>query len=277
MIDEDRYLVETPEIVSVAYQVAGLGSRCLAAVVDTLLILILQVILGAALAWIASAAGAIDASGDLVLALWAIASFAALWGYYLLFELIWNGQSPGKRWLGLRVVREGGRPITFTASAIRNLIRPIDFLPILYGIGSVAIFADRRGRRLGDLAAGSLVVREAAPLTLDSLTATVAPVDVAPRLSDAPPAPLLPNLDRLSRAEYDLVQDFLRRRAAMDTRFRPQLAEQLAAKLRMRLELPVNDSGHEQFLEHVVREYRVFTNPPAQVQAAGETMHLDVE
>src|SRR4029079_4673215 len=124
-----------------------------------------------------------NAAGSLLAALGSLLAFAILWGYYIAFELLWNGQSPGKRAIGLRVVREGGRPITFVGSAVRNLIRIVDFLPALYGIGVVVMFVDRRSRRLGDLAGGTLVVKERRGVTLESLTA---PTVVAP------PRPLPP-------------------------------------------------------------------------------------
>lgn len=252
---EDRYLVETPEIVAVAYDVAGIGSRGMAAIIDTLLILALQIGFGALLLMVATVADDSSLVNPL-LAIWALGSFLLLWGYYLLFELIWSGQSPGKRLLGLRVVREGGRPITFAASAVRNLIRLIDFLPLFYGIGAIAMFADARSRRLGDLAAGSLVVRESAALSLDSLTAATTPVPLAPRPADAPDTPLLPNLHLVGATEYELAQDFLRRRAGIDARRRADLAASLAAALCARLGL-TPDGDPELLVEHFVREYRV--------------------
>lgn len=165
---DDRYLVETPEIVDLAYDVAGLGSRCLAALIDSLLLLLIEAGLGLALFLIGGQLVGDDAE-SLLLAAWALLSSAALWGYYLAFELAWAGQTPGKRALGLRTVREGGRPLSAAASAVRNLVRIIDFLPFGYGLGALTMFADRRTRRLGDLAAGTLVVREAAGVSLDSL------------------------------------------------------------------------------------------------------------
>ncbi|NJM09012.1 RDD family protein [Candidatus Gracilibacteria bacterium] len=182
---EDRYIVDTPENIAFAYDVAGIGSRFLAAIVDSLLLILLQLAVGAVLLFVGigfDGNGLLD--GSIALAIWSITSFLFFWGYYLVFELIWNGQSPGKRWLGLRTVREGGRPITFVASAVRNLIRVIDFLPGFYGIGVVTMFIDGRSRRLGDLAGGTLVVKEGRAVTLDSLTRSVEPNNAAaaPRL-----------------------------------------------------------------------------------------------
>jgi uncharacterized RDD family membrane protein YckC len=253
---DDRYLVETPEIIELAYDVAGLGSRCLAAAIDTLLLLIILGGLGTVLFLvIGQVAG--DTAGSLVLAVWALLSFAVLWGYYLIFELIWGGQTPGKRALGLRAVREGGRPITPAASAIRNLLRVVDLLPFGYGLGAVVMFADRRSRRLGDFAAGTLVVREGAAISLASLTSQSTAVLVPPRAPDAPPTPLLPNLQRLAPDDYELAQDFLRRRARLGTDPRTRMAVQLADALRARLGLPQGGDA-ELFVEHFVREYRVY-------------------
>jgi uncharacterized RDD family membrane protein YckC len=252
---DDRYLVETPEIVDLAYDVAGLGSRCLAATIDTLLILSVLGGLGTAVFLVGQLIG--ESAGSLGLAVWSLLSFAIFWGYYLIFELIWGGQTPGKRALGLRAVREGGRPITPAASAIRNLVRIVDLLPFGYGLGAVVMFADRRSRRLGDLAAGTLVVREGAALSLERLTSQLAPALVPPRAPDAPTTPLLPGLERLAPEAYDLAQDFLRRRARLGPAPRARMAAQLAAALCARLGLPA-DGDPEPFIEHVVREYRVY-------------------
>ncbi len=254
----DSYYVETPEIVAVAYAVAGVGSRCLAAVVDTLLILIMQAAIGAVLFIGGSQLGFDNSLNSLITAIYAIAAFAILWGYYLLFELIWNGQSPGKRMFGLRVVREGGRPITFAASAVRNLIRLVDFLPLFYGVGTVVMFFDGRARRLGDLAAGTLVVREGAPVTLASLSSNSAPVVVPPRQPDAPPTPLIPQLQQITPGDYELVQDFLRRRSQLAPARRAALGARLTEALRARLALEGLSGDPERFLEHLVREYRVW-------------------
>ncbi|NTU82100.1 MAG: RDD family protein [Chloroflexales bacterium] len=258
---EDLYAVETPEVVAIYYTVAGAGSRCLAAAVDTLLILLLQVALGAVVVGVAGVAGSMaDLFGPLILAIWVLLSFALLWSYYLAFDLAWSGQSPGRRLFGLRVIREGGRPIDFSASAIRNLLRLVDFLPFFYGLGVLVMFADGRARRLGDLAAGTLVVREGPALTLDALSSGAAPAAVPPRALDAPAAPLLPNLHLARADDYELAQEFLRRRDDLGGERRANLAQDLAAALRARLGLP-SGGDPERFVEHFVREYRVFYAP----------------
>jgi uncharacterized RDD family membrane protein YckC len=255
---DDRYIIDTPENIEFAYDVAGIGSRFLAAIFDTLLIVVLQVALGVVVYMVYLAIEGSDGVQSVLLAVWAVLSFLFLWGYYIVFELIWNGQSPGKRIIGLRVVRTGGRPITFVGSAIRNLVRVIDFLPGFYGLGVVVMFIDGRSRRLGDLAAGTLVVKEQQAITLDSLTARGdgVPPPLPHLPGEQPPAPTLPNVHLLTTQEFELVQEFLQRRATLGRESRARLGVQLAQGLRSRLGLP-SSGDPELFLEHVAREYRL--------------------
>src|SRR5262249_32763682 len=89
--------------------------------------------------------------------------------YHLFFELLWNGQTPGKRMFGIRVVQANGLPLTASSAIIRNLVRLFDFFPILYGIGLVSMFATKQTQRLGDLAAHTIVIRERRGVTLQNL------------------------------------------------------------------------------------------------------------
>jgi uncharacterized RDD family membrane protein YckC len=255
---DDRYTIDTPENIEFAYDIAGIGSRFLAAIIDTLLIGLAEVVVILIVSLTVSAIGLrANAAGSLLAALGSLLAFAILWGYYIAFELLWNGQSPGKRAIGLRVVREGGRPITFVGSAVRNLIRIVDFLPAFYGIGVVVMFVDRRARRLGDLAGGTLVVKERRGVTLESLTA---PTVLAPARPLAPgeqaPQVTLPNLELLNDQDYNLVQEFLRRRGELGRDARTRLGVQLAGGLQSRLGLPAGGDA-ERFLQHVAAEYQI--------------------
>lgn len=245
----NRYLVETPENIELAYDVAGIGSRFLAAIVDSALIGVAQVILlfafGLASESFAFAESVLVAAG-------AVLGFAILWGYYIAFELVWNGQSPGKRLIGLRVVSEGGRPITVLGSAIRNVIRLIDFLPAMYGIGVVTMFIDRRARRLGDLASGTLVVRERADVTLETL---VRDTTTPPMPGTDDEAAGRPDTSGLTERDYALLREFLDRRNDLAPAVRSRLAARLAAGLSARLGLPP-DVAAEQLVERVVAAYR---------------------
>jgi uncharacterized RDD family membrane protein YckC len=254
---DDRYTIDTPENIEFAYDIAGIGSRFLAAIIDTLLIAVAEIVLFVviALAGSALAFGSNMASGWIA-ALGGLLGFVILWSYYIAFEMLWNGQSPGKRAIGLRVVREGGRPITFVGSAIRNLIRIVDFLPAFYGIGVVVMFVDRMARRLGDLAGGTLVVKERRGVTLESLTArpVVAPALVLP--GETAPKPTLPNIALLNDQDYNLIQEFLRRRDELGRDARLRLGVQLAGGLQARLGLPQGGDA-ERFLQYVAGEYQL--------------------
>ena len=107
------YIVETPEQIELAYNIAGIGSRFLAAIIDSALIILAEVVLFLAIAQVASI---LQFADSVWLAIGATLGFVILWGYYIAFELTWNGQSPGKRLIGLRVVTEGGRPMTVPVS-----------------------------------------------------------------------------------------------------------------------------------------------------------------
>jgi uncharacterized RDD family membrane protein YckC len=239
---EDYLSIDTPENVAFDYEVAGIGSRFLAALVDTLLIIVLQIIVNLTLFLLADAlfADTLDWESGLqtwLFAVFGLMAFAFLWGYYVFFEMIWNGQSPGKRWAGLRVIRTDGTPITFSESLIRNLVRLIDFLPVYYGIGVVAMFINQQSRRLGDLAAGTLVVHDRATVTLESLVASPTslafdPVSYAG--SDLP-------IERLTSQDIQMAEEFLRRQHQLSNPL--AVASRIARALLERMDVPASQTG----------------------------------
>src|SRR3954470_15809211 len=175
--------VETPELVLLSYSVAGVGSRVLAALTDYAICLVALVALVIAVAVLEPPMA--TASFTWGAAILILAQFVVLWGYYVLFEGLMDGQTPGKRIHRLRVVREGGFSVTFGVSAVRNLVRILDMQPIaLYLVGLASILATRRGQRLGDLVAGTIVVRE-------GVRPSVAGSAGAPAPANAPDAPAL--------------------------------------------------------------------------------------
>ena len=162
---EEFLQIDTPENVVFNYEVAGIASRCIAGAIDTLILLVTQIIIYLTLFAVLSVTagelwGQDGGASGWIIAILGLIGFALFWGYYIFFEMRWNGQSPGKRKMRLRVVRTDGMPITFTESLIRNLVRLVDFLPAYYGLGCVVMFVNSQSRRLGDLAAGTLVVRD---------------------------------------------------------------------------------------------------------------------
>jgi uncharacterized RDD family membrane protein YckC len=237
------YSVLTPERVSLEYGIAGIGSRAGAAIIDTIIqvvaltVVTIGLVTAAGLAGASGAAFDEDTVGIVTVALWILATFMVTSGYYMIFEIVWNGQTPGKRLLNVRVIRESGYPIRPVDSVIRNLVRIVDWLPFLYGIGALVMLFNRRSKRLGDFAAGTLVVREGAPRTL----ATVTPLATA--TEDV-------RTYALSASDATLVRDFLMRRDSMDAKARAQLAERLASVLAARYQLVV-EGQPEAFLERL--------------------------
>ena len=156
--------IETPELVTFSYTIAGVGSRVAAALIDYLLCLLLFILLIIGFAFLgANRIGALGGSSSdaWALAIVVLGQFFILWGYYVLWEGLADGQTPGKRYMRLRVVSDGGYSVSFAGSAIRNLVRIVDMQPVFtYGVGIGSILLTKQGKRLGDLAAGTLVVRE---------------------------------------------------------------------------------------------------------------------
>jgi uncharacterized RDD family membrane protein YckC len=257
MASSADYNVLTPERVSLHYDVAGIGSRAAAALADALVQLVLFVALVIASTATASlepvrvVGAAVPWLGWVVLA---IGSFLVLLGYHLLFELAWSGQTPGKRLLGIRVIRENGYPVRPVDAVVRNLVRVVDGPPFAFVIGIVVMLLNDRAKRLGDFAAGTIVVREARRQGLSvfqnlALGAAAAPDGAQP---DGP----LPSL----RAEDAiLVRDFLVRRHSMAGPARAALAQRLAGAVAVRYGITAqrpSDGAEEPFLERLVGEAR---------------------
>ena len=236
-IQEETLDINTPENVAFGYQVAGIGSRFLAAMLDTLLIFLLQAAVIAAFLLILYILDQTTLAKNL--SAWAIAglglvTFLFYWGYYIFFEMLWNGQTPGKRRTGIRVIRTDGTPITLSESLIRNLVRIVDLLPAAYGLGILTMFIDKQSRRLGDLAAGTLVVHDRAPISIQSLSVRRA---VNYSMQGFKPLPLdgFP-LERLTNDDQSLIDNFLSRRDQLT--HRGALAIQILNTLHTRLGLP---------------------------------------
>jgi uncharacterized RDD family membrane protein YckC len=234
------YRVLTPERVNLQYDIAGIGSRGAAAAIDTVVQMVLLLV-GAAVAFgggvvMAAFGYRNETLGWIMLALFALCLFVVTIGYYMLFEILWSGQTPGKRLVGLRVLRENGYPIRPVEAVIRNLVRIVDALPIFYAIGVITMLLNSRAKRLGDFAAGTIVVREGSHATFampDQVLANTPLRGPSLRADDA-----------------TLVRDFLVRRHAMNPQARTALAARLAEALSIRYGLPPEGDA-ETFLERL--------------------------
>jgi len=148
-------VVATPERVSFDYQVAGLGTRAIAQILD--LLILTGVLMGLYVAAVAVGAAGFDVVAYLIAI---IGSFVIIFGYFWTCEAFWSGQTVGKKVFRLRAVGDRGEPMTFVQAGIRNVVRIVDFLPYAYGVGFVVLFINGKGKRLGDLAAGTIVVKD---------------------------------------------------------------------------------------------------------------------
>ena len=253
--------IVTPEAVEVTLDIAELGSRLGAGLIDAA---ILGAVL-AALALLAGVAGSLGLLGlasDLPGAAFAALLLALVWGYFPFFEEVAGGRTPGKRALGLRVIQTDGQPAGLGPVLLRNLLRPLDLF-----IGPALMLLTRRRQRLGDLAAGTLVVRQGRVSRPAPLTMTY------------PPDAYLPPLDTalLTEQEYGLVRSFLERRHQLDPPARAALAAQLGAMVRARVEGAQAYAWDEVLLEAVVvtvqRRFREPGFPPGFPRgAAGEPL-----
>lgn len=233
-------VLETPEHIGFRYQLAGAGRRSAAYLVDLVVrgLILFVVTIVAAL----SSATWVKGLGGLEIGVMLVLFFALEWGYFVVFEVLFNGSSPGKRAFRLRVIHQDGRALSFSESLLRNLLRAADLLPFLYAVGLSVMLFDRHFRRLGDLVAGTVVVFE--PRTtlrsekVPSMRDDVAGLPARPRLSADERAALalfhrrLPYLSRARAAELaDIVAPVFRQRFGVEDADSTRLLEALYQRI----------------------------------------------
>ncbi|BCM90756.1 hypothetical protein IAD21_02616 [Abditibacteriota bacterium] len=280
---EEDLAILSAENVAVSVETSGLGSRMAALFIDTtlqcLVLLLLSLVWWGASYYIPTLNTLPTWLESTFEALFAIFLFLLFFGYYFLFEWLWDGQTPGKRYLGMRVTMVNGLPLSMWPALIRNTIRLVDFLPFFYGIGSLVSMANMLNQRAGDLAAGTIVVREGRrertnkPLTMREAidkfleAAQHVPVGLPADVRDWHNEELsglsveairqidpeaLALAKKLGREDYELARDFVTRRTSMPPEARTRLARSLAARLSEKSELPLDPSAAEPFIENVI-------------------------
>jgi uncharacterized RDD family membrane protein YckC len=236
---EDRIRIATPEGVDLELTLAGVGSRFSAALIDFLIQISLLIALAVAF-FLA------DGYGGWGNAVFTVLAFLLFAGYDVLFEVFASGRTPGKRLNGIRVVRLDGSPVRFLTSAVRNSLRLID-IQFFYLVGIVCILVTSRNQRLGDLAAGTLIVRE----RLGTSPRKQAP---APAVPAAVPAGDWQTWDvgGVTAEELVAVRSFLERRSELTVEARAQLAEELAGGLQQKVPGLTDGVPPETFLAGIV-------------------------
>lgn len=260
---DNELAVETPEHVELYFALASVGNRFLACAIDHIiqLLMIFFILLGARFFEISLAALETRFGLNWIIAGTILTTFMIGFGYFVIFETVWSGQTPGKRWLRLRVVRQDGRPISFYEAMIRNLVRLVDLMPLpSYFVGIASMFFSQEYRRLGDYAAGTVVVKERATEaprfselfesdeSLERREATAATSTV--------PIPTYA-LRLITKDEMKAVDAFLQRRSRLEPQRRQFLAYRIAAPLMAKLRLPANATPYESFLEELHWQYTI--------------------
>lgn len=263
--DWDQLSIDTPELVAIEMPVAGIGSRFVALLIDYLIWLALVVVLLVLDSFLAPSVHPRGSTSDKwANALIILFFFLLYWGYFTLFEAFWNGRTPGKRVAHIRVIQRSGRGISLFEAMTRNLLRIVDQFPLVYGVGVISIFLTRQHQRLGDLAAGTLVVHERESLPgpiseMGSRTFTAG-------LFDAPaPEPVRPpgfelaasGVQRLGPSDLELLEGFFARRLDFTMEMRAALAQRIATGIQAKTGLSTPDGvSVETFLEEVARQLR---------------------
>jgi len=206
--DPQRNLqIDTPENLLLEAEIAGFGSRCAAAIFDYLYLVFGLI----AVTWVFSRVFDFEGSdSSWGLAAFTLLQFAVISFYHLFFEFVWNGQTPGKRRVGIRVVQTNGMPLSASAVLVRNLVRLFDFFPVFYGAGLVVMFASKNAQRLGDMAAGTVVVRERETMSLHDLGENL--MLIYRRVSLYRPLPEYIKIDNLTIDDRREIVSYLQRR-----------------------------------------------------------------
>src|SRR5438128_10590179 len=259
---EDILIIETPERVPLHFALASIGNRFLACAIDhtiQILVLLLMIIAFTIVGNYSSFGERLTNAPKWVLAVAIIFVFLILSGYFAFFEWLWSGQTPGKRWMKLRVIREDGRPIGFFEAMVRNLLRNFDVMPSpFYSIGLISVFATDRDQRVGDLVAGTVVVREReaeAPAFTEVFASPIS--DPALRRSFKPVL-FTADVNNLTEQEISVVESFLRRRWDLKDYPRQCMAWRVAMPIlfKLRPQYDLAEFTYEGFLEELLHRYR---------------------
>lgn len=246
MSSSQKLTIDTPEQITLEYEIAGPGSRFMALFVD----LTIQVVAGIVLAIAFLMAGftfvSLLSAGTWAIALLVIFVFVLQWGYFSIFEILWKGQTPGKRQAGIRVINETGREASFYEAIARNLLRAVDSLPGVYALGAIVMFISPENKRIGDYVAGTIVIHDRKPED-DAIFFNTSSEEVADAI----------NYSALAPTDLHVIETFLQRRLDLDYEVRLRTSLKLAQHFREKCSIPAETyEDNENLLEILVRGYR---------------------
>lgn len=247
---EDRIRVDTPEQISLELPLAGIGSRFLAIAVDTLLQFALYI--AGIFAMIGLSKYAIHASRWLgwlpeswAGGLFILFLFCVYWGYFAFFEIVWKGQTPGKRAAGIRAIKDSGRALSVYEIIGRNLLRAVDWLPGMYVTGLVSMMISRQNQRLGDHLVGSIVVHDKRA------------DDIRPEWSHDKETSSDPLTAAITPEDLVLIETYLQRRLSLEFAVRDATAHQIASRITAKTGIQRDpQQSLDSFLESIARRVR---------------------
>ena len=252
----NRVTLQTPESVELEFALAGIGNRALALLIDYVAlyttIIVFWIVWGLFASQLVLLANILGNTDYLELSLKAIAlliNFFIYVGYFVFFEVIWQGQTPGKRYTKIRVIRDDGRRVGIQQATMRALLRPVDDMLFL---GAFLIILNRREKRLGDLVAGTIVVQEEFQVAGANFPISESAQQLAKKL------PEMANLSQLLPDDFATIREYLRRRNAMSATAKHDLSLELTRQVRSIIDSPPLQSGvmPDVFLEAVYLAYQ---------------------
>jgi uncharacterized RDD family membrane protein YckC len=243
----DKLTIDTPEQTALEFPLAGVGSRFVAMLADTAIQVVMGFVLFFALTLSIPALTRLGSiASQWVIAAMIVGVFVIYYGYFAVFEALWNGQTPGKRYTQLRVMKDDGRPISPYDAIARNLLRIVDQLPVFYGIAIISVFFSKQNKRLGDFVAGTVVVHERNVEAARPFQETH--IDIAAPTYD---------VSHITVEELRLIEMFLQRRDTFDPSLRGSMAAQITTRISSKLGVEVRGwPANEKFLEAVHSQYR---------------------
>ena len=262
--ERDLLTIATPEQIDLHYNVAGLGSRFVAILLDQLIMFAAYIVVGLLLFMVLAAIGMthrLDTLSNWILAVIIFIFFAIYWGYFALFEAWWHGQTPGKRVMQLRVIKDSGRQITLFEALARNLLRFIDYFPSFYLVGVITMLCNKRNKRLGDFVAGTLVVHERTeeqPLLFQSSMNLVTPANTAnePWREQTPAMFPADAIAKLNGQDLLVIETFFSRMLDLTLETRATIAYRIAGQLTAKMGVTLPEGNPERALESIAYQMR---------------------
>jgi uncharacterized RDD family membrane protein YckC len=243
---QQKLSIDTPEQINLEYELAGPGSRFMALFVDLMIQSLAVVVIVLVLAIGGVAVNPFRGGRSWMLALTMLLVFAVQWGYFAVFEILWKGQTPGKRQAGIRVINETGREASVYEAVARNLLRAVDALPGPYALGAIVMFLSPQSKRIGDYVAGTVVIHDR---KLEDRAIFFNPA------GQDPAEPI--DCQALGTNDLQVLETFLQRRLDLPYEVRRRTADKLAKHFRQKCAIPEGThTDNENLLETLVRGFR---------------------